>query len=37
MPVNFEFTDGIIVLRMSDLYVPDDIQKALLEGLTDPS
>jgi len=36
MPVNFEFTDGIIVLRMIDLYVPDDIQKALLQGLTDP-
>jgi hypothetical protein len=36
MPVNFEFTDGIIVLRMIDLYVPDDIQKALLQGLMDP-
>jgi hypothetical protein len=36
MPVNFEFTDGIIVLRMIDLYVPDDIQKALLQGLKDP-
>jgi hypothetical protein len=36
MPVNFEFTDGIIVLQMVDLYVPDDIQKALLQGLTDP-
>jgi hypothetical protein len=36
MPVTFEFTDGIIVLRMVDLYVPDDIQKALLQGLTDP-
>jgi hypothetical protein len=36
MPVNFEFTDGIIVLRMIDLYVPDDIQRALLQGLTDP-
>jgi hypothetical protein len=37
MPVDFEFTDGIIVLRMIDLYVPDDIQTALLQGLTDPS
>jgi hypothetical protein len=36
MPVNFEFTDGIIVLRMIDLYVPADIQKTLLQGLTDP-
>jgi len=36
MPVNFEFTDGIIVLRMIDLYVPDDIQKTLLKGLRDP-
>lgn len=36
MPVDFEFTDGIIVLRMIDLYVPDDIQKALLQSLTDP-
>jgi hypothetical protein len=36
MPVDFEFTDGIIVLRMIDVYVPDDIQKALLHGLTDP-
>jgi hypothetical protein len=36
MPVNFEFTDSIVVLRMIDLYVPDDIQKALLHGLTDP-
>ena len=36
MPVSFEFTDGIIVLRMIDLYVPEEIQKALLEGLTDP-
>ena len=36
MPVNFEFTDGVITLRMIDLYVPDDIQKALLQGLTDP-
>jgi len=36
MPVNFEFTDGIIVLRMIDLYVPEEIQKALLQGLTDP-
>jgi hypothetical protein len=36
MPVSFEFTNGIIVLQMIDLYVPDDIQKALLQGLTDP-
>jgi hypothetical protein len=36
MPVNFEFTDGIIVLRMVDLYVPADIQKTLLLGLSDP-
>jgi hypothetical protein len=36
MPVNFEFTDGIIVLRMIDLYVPADIRKSLLLGLTDP-
>jgi hypothetical protein len=34
MPVNLEFADGIITLRMVDLYAPDDIQKALLEGLT---
>jgi hypothetical protein len=36
MPVSFEFTDRIIVLRMIDLYAPADIQKALLEGLADP-
>lgn len=36
MPVNFEFTDRIIVLRMVDLYVPADIQKTLLLGLSDP-
>ena len=36
MPVTFEFTDRIIVLRMIDLYVPADIQKALLQGLKDP-
>ena len=36
MPVTFEFKDGIISLRMVDLYVPDEIQKALLQGLTDP-
>ena len=36
MPVNFEFSGGIIALRMIDLYVPADIQKALLQGLTDP-
>lgn len=37
MPVNFEFSDRIIVLRMIDLYVPADIQKALLLGLKDPA
>ena len=36
MPVRFEFEDGIIALRMVDLYVPDDIKKALLDGLSDP-
>jgi len=36
MPVNFEFADRVIVLRMIDLYAPADIQKALLQGLTDP-
>jgi hypothetical protein len=36
MPVNFEYTDRIIVLRMIDLYAPADIQKTLLQGLTDP-
>ena len=36
MPVNFEFEDGIVVLRMIDLYVPTEIQKALLDGLSDP-
>jgi hypothetical protein len=36
MPVNFEFSDRIIVLRMIDLYAPADIQKALLQCLTDP-
>jgi hypothetical protein len=36
MPVSFEFTDRIIVLRMVDLYVPPDIQMALLQGLKDP-
>jgi hypothetical protein len=36
MPVNCEFTDGIIVLQMIGVYVPDDIQKALLKGLSDP-
>jgi hypothetical protein len=36
MPVNFEFTDGIIVLRMIDLYVPVEILKALVQGLMDP-
>ena len=36
MPVTFEFADGIMVLRMIDLYAPADIQKALLNGLADP-
>jgi hypothetical protein len=36
MPVSFEFADGIVVLRMIELYVPADIQKALLQGLADP-
>jgi hypothetical protein len=36
MPVNFEFSDRIIVLRMIDLYAPADIQKALLQCLADP-
>ena len=35
MPVNFEFTDGIIVLRMVDTYAPEDIKHALLQGLRD--
>jgi hypothetical protein len=35
MPVNFEFTDGIIVLRMIDVYSPEDIKKTLLQGLND--
>lgn len=35
MPVNIEFADGIIVLRMVDLYVPDEIHKALLQALAD--
>ena len=36
MPVNFEFADRIIALRMVDIYVPADIQKTLLQGLADP-
>ena len=36
MPVSFDFTDRIIVLRMIDFYVPADIQKTLLQGLADP-
>ena len=36
MPVHFEFSDRIILLRMVDLYAPAEIQKALLQGLTDP-
>jgi len=36
MPVNFEFAEGIIALRMVDLYVPEDIRNALLQGLADP-
>jgi hypothetical protein len=36
MPVKFELADGIITLRMVDLYVPEDIKIALLDGLKDP-
>jgi hypothetical protein len=36
MPVTFELNDGIIVLRMIDVYSPDDIKKALLQGLAEP-
>ena len=36
MPVNFEFDEGIIALRMTDFYVPEDIRNALLQGLADP-
>ena len=36
MPVNFEFAEGIIALRMVGLYVPQDIHKALLKALADP-
>jgi hypothetical protein len=36
MPVACELKDGIIALRMIDVYVPADIQAALLEGLKDP-
>ncbi|HST06759.1 MAG TPA: hypothetical protein VLJ83_01220 [Gemmatimonadaceae bacterium] len=36
MPVNFELADGVITLRMVDVYVPGDIKIALLDGLKDP-
>ena len=36
MPVEFEFTDRIVVLRMVDVYEQEDIKKALLQGLADP-
>jgi len=36
MPVRFEVEDGVIALRMVDVYLPADIQAALLEGLKDP-
>jgi hypothetical protein len=36
MPVSFEIEDGVIALRMIDVYVPADIQAALLEALKDP-
>ncbi|MFL5598199.1 MAG: STAS/SEC14 domain-containing protein [Gemmatimonadaceae bacterium] len=35
MPVEFEVADGIIVLRMIDVYTPEDIKKALLQALGD--
>ena len=35
MPVDFEFADGIIALRMVDFYMPEDIHKALLQALAD--
>lgn len=36
MPVNFEFADRVITLRMVDLYMPKDIQAALLDALRGP-
>lgn len=36
MPVNFDFTDGVMSLRMVGTYVPADIQKALLAGMKNP-
>jgi hypothetical protein len=36
MPVRCEVEDGVIALRMVDVYLPADIQVALLEGLKDP-
>jgi hypothetical protein len=36
MSVSFEFEDGIIALTMVDLYAPEEIKKALLNGLADP-
>jgi hypothetical protein len=35
MPVTFEFTDGIIMLRMIDVYSPEDIEKTLLKGFSE--
>jgi hypothetical protein len=35
MPVKFDFTDGIIALRMIDVYSPEDIKKTLLQALND--
>jgi hypothetical protein len=35
MPVTFELNDGIIVLRMIDVYSPEDIKKTLLQGLAE--
>jgi hypothetical protein len=36
MPVSFAIDDGVIALRMIDVYAPADIRAALLEGLKDP-
>jgi hypothetical protein len=36
MPVTFDIEDGVIALRMVDVYLPTDIQAALLEALKDP-
>jgi hypothetical protein len=37
VPVKWEFADGIIVLRMIDVYAADDIKNTLLEALADPA